>query len=63
VSEWIKCIDRLPPNEKGDYLIVCDSGEIAITEYLWDDDVGWCFWYDPDATHWMPLPSPPSAQP
>ncbi|GLO44202.1 DUF551 domain-containing protein [Pseudomonas putida] len=60
MSGWIKCSDRLPPNEKAYYLIVCESGEIALTDYIYDSDVGWCFWYDPEATHWMPLPAPPT---
>ncbi|MNH37992.1 MULTISPECIES: DUF551 domain-containing protein [Pseudomonas] len=60
MSGWIKCSDRLPEEIKADYLIVCESGEVALSEYVYDDTEGWGFWYDPYATHWMPLPSPPT---
>ncbi|WP_431312475.1 DUF551 domain-containing protein [Pseudomonas putida] len=63
MSGWIKCSDRLPEEIKADYLIVCESGEVALSEYVYDDTEGWGFWYDPYATHWMPLPSPPSSPP
>jgi len=53
MSEWIKCSDRLPDQIKGDYLIVCDGGEIALSEWIEDGgpDGEWGFWCDWDATH------------
>lgn len=62
MSDWIKCSDRLPEHIKGDYLIVCEGGEIAMSEWIEDGGPGgeWGFWYDWDATHWQLLPAPPN---
>ena len=60
-SNWISVNDSRPDDHKADYLIFCESGEIALSEWIYDSDLGWCFWYDPDASHWQPIPDPPAA--
>lgn len=60
MDKWIKCSDQMPPDGKAEYLIVTARGDVWITDYCYEDDIGWCFCYDPDATHWMPLPSRPT---
>ncbi|WP_311968560.1 Lar family restriction alleviation protein [Pseudomonas baltica] len=55
LAEWISVADRRPEDRKGDYLITSYRGEVALSEWIYDDQIGWCFWYDPEATHWMPL--------
>lgn len=58
---WISVEDRLPvEGSKDEYLIYCSTGAVAMSDYVYDEQCGWGFWYDPDATHWMPLPPPPA---
>lgn len=59
VSQWIAVTDRLPDEHKESYLCLFADGYQQVTEFLYDDTEGWCFWYG-DPTHWMPLPAEPA---
>lgn len=54
VSRWIKCSDRMPSDNE--QYLVCDKyGNVKIRFFLPFDSS----FADFDATHWMPLPTPP----
>ena len=59
VSDWIPCSECMP--EFGQSVTVYD-GDRMWTDTTYDFGDGLCFYYDDDgrATHWMPLPAPPS---
>ena len=60
---WIKCADKMPPEDKG-----CDQRVLTWDGYTVRENV-WCWstlmhvfcwgWSSPRPTHWMPLPKPP----
>ena len=64
MSQWISVKDRLP-EQKGDYLCVCESGEISVGYFS-----KWIIGYGFETqevgqglvTHWMPLPDPPEGE-
>ena len=59
ISDWVKCSERMP--EFGQSVTVYD-GDRMWTDTTYDFGDGLCFYYDDDgrATHWMPLPAPPT---
>lgn len=60
MSEWISIKDRTPEDGTRDEFLICDEyGRVRMSDWCYDDQIGWCFWYDHEATHWMPLPEPP----
>lgn len=61
MSEWISVEERTPENGTRDIFLICDEyGKVQVSDWCYDDDLGWCFWYDHDATYWMPLPAAPT---
>ena len=58
-SDWVKCSECMP--EFGQSVTVYD-GDRMWTDTTYDFGDGLCFYYDDDgrATHWMPLPAPPT---
>ena len=58
-TDWVKCSEWMP--EFGQSVTVYD-GDRMWTDTTYDFGDGLCFYYDDDgrATHWMPLPAPPS---
>ena len=58
-TDWVKCSERMP--EFGQSVTVYD-GDRMWTDTTYDFGDGLCFYYDDDgrATHWMPLPAPPT---
>ena len=61
--KWISVEERLPEKMYSACLVYSD-GYIQVA--CWSHDkMGWDVWfyvdgeYDPDVTHWMPLPEPP----
>lgn len=72
MTEWIKCSDRLPEQNKN--AILFDGKEVFCGYYEGCDSKnehcygnqacdGICYgWYEKqDVTHWMPLPKPPES--
>lgn len=69
-QEWIPVTEK-PPLKVGDdgyngYLVYA-NGYYAVADYTTDkiDDVPYFYMdgeYDPDVTHWMPLPEPPKEE-
>jgi hypothetical protein len=57
VSDWISVADRLP-EEDGKYLIITPDGYIKLIQYY--EHHGGTFFGGVIATHWMPLPKPPT---
>lgn len=53
--KWIPVTERLP-EERKDVLVALRRGEIAVDYYQPNR------WGYSDVTHWMPLPTPPSAE-
>lgn len=58
-TDWVKCSEWMP--EFGQSVTVYD-GDRMWTDTSYDFGDGLCFYYDDDgrATHWMPLPAPPT---
>lgn len=60
MSEWISIKDRQPENgTRDEFLISNEYGRIRISGWCYENPIGWCFWLDPETTHWQPLPEPP----
>ncbi len=59
-TDWVKCSEWMP--EFGQSVTVYD-GDRMWTDTTYDFGDGLCFYYDDDgrATHWMPLPYPPTS--
>ena len=73
---WVKCADRLPPEETPVLIVV--GGKLRIGELRWERPTweetwqAFQYWDDPeddgrewdweDVTEWTPLPSLPNAQ-
>lgn len=59
-QQWVNIKDRTPEDGTRDEFLICDArGRVRMSDWCYDDQIGWCFWYDSEATHWMPLPAPP----
>lgn len=60
MNEWISIKDRTPDDGTNEEFLICsENGLVRMSDWVYDEDIGWCFWFDPDATHWMSLPEPP----
>ncbi len=68
MSEWIRCVDRLPPAHT--FVLACGHARGNHTDgpnidiWMWDgddwwDDGGTELPFHGDPTHWMPLPETP----
>lgn len=67
MSEWIKCSDRLPDDSfDGRAVIVAalSRGELIAETDVWSKPAagrgGYFEFWTNTATHWMPLPTPPT---
>lgn len=64
MPKWISVKERLP-EEIYSACLVYSGGYIQVADWS-HDKMGWDVWfyvggeYDPDVTHWMPLPSAPA---
>lgn len=57
--EWISVKERLP-EKKDEYLVFSEEGYISVEKYVGGEDI-YCDSNDSGyATHWMPLPKPPT---
>lgn len=71
MSEWIKCSDRLPDNEKSVLIFVPSYNEIHTAEFCdWPECDDWhvsfakhthavLVFEQKEVSHWQPLPSAP----
>jgi hypothetical protein len=68
VSEWVSVKERLPvANQR--VFVACDNDVVVVAEISHGIFVGSTRWifeanhhsrhYEPEVTHWMPLPEPP----
>jgi hypothetical protein len=70
MSEWIKCSETLPPEQKLVLLVAIfdvDGDNYATDQHVgwryfnYEDEQSWCRWPHVDPpTHWMTLPDPPT---
>ncbi|WP_370426111.1 DUF551 domain-containing protein [Pantoea vagans] len=56
--EWIKCSDRLPPEEM--ICLVCCSSSVSLIDCSAFINGRFSGFAPDDVTHWMPLPEPPT---
>lgn len=69
MTQWIKCSERMPEVGKrvlAGYWATRVTPDGRFPEFQFDcavldyDELEYCSEWDPDNTHWMPLPEPPT---
>ena len=58
-TEWIKCSDQMPEEDK--IVLLCDHGGYMTAGWLTNGRFYFesMVWFQHEFTHWMPLPQPP----